>query len=724
MTKTEPNNAQLDWLESESIHIIREVAAECENPALLFSGGKDSVVLLALACKAFRLGSRPVKLPFPLVHIDTGHNYPEVIAFRDAQAAKLNARLIVGRVEDSIAKGTVVLRKETDSRNAAQAVTLLETIEANGFDALMGGARRDEEKARAKERIFSFRDEFGQWDPKAQRPELWSLYNTRLHKGENMRVFPISNWTELDIWQYIARENLELPPIYYSHRREVVRRRGLLVPVTPLTPNTSTQGEGEPPEEAVVLHKLLNGKKAPKLDKLQFAVLGLGDSSYPNFCRAGKDFDKRFEELGAKRLLERVDADLDFTASANAWTDNIAALLKEEAAKNRATPAPQATPPAGLQTASEGRYCKADPFPAALLANQKITARQSDKDVRHIEIDLSGSDLHYLPGDALGVWFDNDPALVREILDLLGIDPATEIQAGGKTLPVASALLSHFELTQNTPAFVKGYAPFADDDELDRIAADNAVLQGFVQSTPIADVLHRFPAKLTAEQFAGLLRPLAPRLYSISSSQAEVGDEVHLTVGAVRFEHEGRARAGGASGFLADRLEEDGTVRVFVERNDGFRLPEDSRKPIVMIGSGTGVAPFRAFVQQRAAENAEGKNWLIFGNPHFAADFLYQTEWQQFAKDGFLHRYDFAWSRDQEEKIYVQDKIREQAEGLWQWLQEGAHIYVCGDAAKMAKDVEAALLDVIIGAGHLDEEGAEEYLDMLREEKRYQRDVY
>ncbi|HGO8361992.1 TPA: sulfate adenylyltransferase subunit CysD [Neisseria meningitidis] len=230
MTKTEPNNAQLDWLESESIHIIREVAAECENPALLFSGGKDSVVLLALACKAF-----------PLVHIDTGHNYPEVIAFRDAQAAKLNARLIVGRVEDSIAKGTVVLRKETDSRNAAQAVTLLETIEANGFDALMGGARRDEEKARAKERIFSFRDEFGQWNPKAQRPELWSLYNTRLHKGENMRVFPISNWTELDIWQYIARENLELPPIYYSHRREVVRRRGLLVPVTPLTPKMPSE---------------------------------------------------------------------------------------------------------------------------------------------------------------------------------------------------------------------------------------------------------------------------------------------------------------------------------------------------------------------------------------------------------------------------------------------------------------------------------------------------
>lgn len=236
MTKTELNTQHLDWLEAESIHIIREVVAECENPALLFSGGKDSVVLLALVRKAFQLGDRPVHLPFPLVHIDTGHNYPEVIQFRDEQMAKLNARLVVGHVEDSIAKGTVVLRKETDSRNAAQAVTLLETIAENGFDALMGGARRDEEKARAKERIFSFRDEFGQWDPKAQRPELWSLYNAKLHKGENMRVFPISNWTELDIWQYIARENLELPPIYYSHKREVVRRKGLLVPVTPLTP--------------------------------------------------------------------------------------------------------------------------------------------------------------------------------------------------------------------------------------------------------------------------------------------------------------------------------------------------------------------------------------------------------------------------------------------------------------------------------------------------------
>lgn len=229
-------NRHLDWLEAESIYIIRETIAETKNPALLFSGGKDSVVLFALACKAFALPNRPLQLPFRLLHVDTGHNYPEVITFRDEIVARTGAELIVAHVEDSIQRGTVVLRHDSDSRNAAQAVTLLEAIEQYQFDALMGGARRDEEKARAKERIFSFRDQFGQWDPKNQRPELWSLYNTRLHPNENMRVFPISNWTELDIWQYIEREQLTLPSIYYAHEREVVERNGLLVPVTPLTP--------------------------------------------------------------------------------------------------------------------------------------------------------------------------------------------------------------------------------------------------------------------------------------------------------------------------------------------------------------------------------------------------------------------------------------------------------------------------------------------------------
>lgn len=236
-TTVQSVRSHLDWLEAQAIYIMREVAAECERPVLLFSGGKDSVVLLRLAEKAFRPGG----FPFPLMHIDTGHNFDEVIQFRDARAAELGERLIVRSVEDSIARGSVVLRRENDSRNAAQAVTLLEAIEEFGFDACIGGARRDEEKARAKERIFSFRNEFGQWDPKGQRPELWNLYNTQVHAGENMRVFPISNWTELDVWQYIARENLALPSLYYAHERLVIPRNGLLVPVTPLTP--PVQGE-------------------------------------------------------------------------------------------------------------------------------------------------------------------------------------------------------------------------------------------------------------------------------------------------------------------------------------------------------------------------------------------------------------------------------------------------------------------------------------------------
>ena len=486
---------------------------------------------------------------------------------------------------------------------------------------------------------------------------------------------------------------------------------------------TSTQGEGEPPEEGVVLYKLLNGKKAPKLTKLQFAVLGLGDSSYPNFCQAGKDFDQRFAELGATRLFERVDADLDYSATAEQWIRDIVAIVKEKAAQ--ASPVVQSIATATTApVAKESQYNKANPFPATLITNQKITGRQSDKDVRHLEFNLAGADLHYQAGDALGVWFDNDPKLVDEILSLAQIDPTTEVTIEGKAQTISTALLSHLELTQNTPVFVKGYAALAHNEQLNDLVADNQALQELVQRTPIVDVLHKFPAKLTAEQLVSLLRPLTPRLYSISSSPAEVGEEVHLTVGVVRFEHEGRARSGAASSFLADRVEEDGAVRVFVEHNDNFRLPNDTTKPIIMVGSGTGVAPFRAFMQQRVADEANGKNWLIFGNPHFASDFLYQTEWQQFAKEGFLHKYDFAWSRDQEKKIYVQDKIRENSTALWQWLQEGAYFYVCGDAAKMAKDVEQALLEVIAKEGNLSPDEAEDYLNELREEKRYQRDVY
>lgn len=486
---------------------------------------------------------------------------------------------------------------------------------------------------------------------------------------------------------------------------------------------TSTQGEGEAPEEGVVLLKLLNGKKAPKLDRLQFAVLGLGDSSYPNFCQAGKDFDQRFYDLGATRLFDRVDADLDFQTTADQWINEIVEIIK---AKNSESAAINLAPTASQTpvVTNQSKYNKANPFPATLITNQRITAKDAEKDVRHLEFDLSGSGLSYQSGDVLGVYFENDPALVNEILTALGLSAEEQVALQDQTLPLSTALQTQFELTQNTAAFVKNYAVLANHTELNAIVADSEQLQNFVQNTPLVDVINSYPAALSAAQLLALLRPLTPRLYSIASAQAEVGEEVHLSVGVVRYDYNGKARAGGASSYLADRVEEDGQVRIFVEHNDNFKLPQDSSKPIIMIGSGTGIAPFRSFVQQRAADEAEGKNWLIFGNQHFASDFLYQTEWQQFAKDGFLHKYSFAWSRDQEQKIYVQDKIREEAETLWQWLQQGAYLYVCGDASRMAKDVNQALLDVIAQQGSLNADEAEEYLDNLREEKRYQRDVY
>ena len=484
---------------------------------------------------------------------------------------------------------------------------------------------------------------------------------------------------------------------------------------------TSTQGEGEPPEEALSLYKLLSSKKAPKLSDLKFAVLGLGDSSYPMFCGAGKSFDELLAKLGGERLLERQDCDLEYQAEAAAWLEKIVPLVGSLAAAPAAATGTGNASGSPAPAAPASAYNKANPFPATLLARQKITGRDSEKDVRHIEIDLSGSGLQYRAGDALGVWFENDPAVVDEILAAVSLKGDEPVNSGGQGKTVREALLHDWEIGLNTPQFVQGYAEISGNPELKEAAADASA---YAAANPIAGIVSQYPTALTAEQLAGLLRPLAPRLYSISSAPEEVGEEVHLTVGVLRYEHNGIPRTGAASGFLGGRLEEEGSVRVFVEENPRFRLPENPDTPVIMIGAGTGVAPFRAFMQQRAANGDSGKNWLIFGNQHFTQDFLYQTEWQGWAKDGLLNKYDFAWSRDQEEKIYVQHKIREEAAELWQWLQQGAHIYVCGDASRMAKDVEQALLDTIAEQGGLSADDADEYLDNLRQEGRYQRDVY
>ncbi|MET6679002.1 NADPH-dependent assimilatory sulfite reductase flavoprotein subunit [Citrobacter amalonaticus] len=484
---------------------------------------------------------------------------------------------------------------------------------------------------------------------------------------------------------------------------------------------TSTQGEGEPPEEAVALHKFLFSKKAPKLDNTAFAIFGLGDTSYEFFCQSGKDFDSKLAELGGERLLDRVDADVEYQAAAAEWRARVVEVLKSRAPV--ATPA-QAVASGAVNEIHSSPYTKEAPLSAALSVNQKITGRDSEKDVRHIEIDLGDSGLHYQPGDALGVWYQNDPALVKEMVELVWLKGDEPVTVNGQSLPLAEALQWHVELTVNTANIVENYATLTRSESLLPLVGDKAQLQHYATTTPVVDMLRFSPAQLDAQALVDLLRPLTPRLYSIASSQAEVESEVHITVGAVRYEVEGRARAGGASSFLADRVEEDGEVRVFIEHNDNFRLPTNPETPVIMIGPGTGIAPFRAFMQQRAADEASGKNWLFFGNPHFTEDFLYQVEWQRYVKEGVLSRIDLAWSRDQKEKVYVQDKLREQGAELWRWINDGAHIYVCGDANRMAKDVEQALLEVIAEFGAMDAESADEFLSELRVERRYQRDVY
>ncbi|WP_429064609.1 assimilatory sulfite reductase (NADPH) flavoprotein subunit [Aeromonas bestiarum] len=480
----------------------------------------------------------------------------------------------------------------------------------------------------------------------------------------------------------------------------------------------STYGEGEPPESAVDLFEQLKKGKVGKLEGLKFAVLGLGDSSYEFFCQTGKDFDGLLTKAGADRVHELASLDVDYQEAAKAWGEQavnaIATTLSAGSASSSVTNAVQ-------QAVGHSQYDKANPFPARLSLNQKITGRDSTKDIRHVEISLEASGITYQPGDALGVWFDNDADLVGEVLALAGRS-GDEATAHGSLREV---LTRNLELTRLHGGFITGLAELSDNAALKDLAGDKAQVNALVASAQVVDVLKRFPTPLSAEQLIGLLRPLTPRLYSIASAQSEVEEEVHLTVGVVRYPQEdGTVRSGAASSYLADRLAEDAEVRVFVEHNDNFRLPANPDTPVIMVGPGTGIAPFRAFMQEREAQDASGKNWLFFGNPHFTQDFLYQLEWQRYVKSGLLSKISLAFSRDQANKIYVQDRLRETGLELYQWLEAGAHFYVCGDANQMAKDVQEALLDVIAEHGQKSREEAEEYLSELRRAKRYQRDVY
>ncbi|MBZ2161316.1 assimilatory sulfite reductase (NADPH) flavoprotein subunit [Alteromonas stellipolaris] len=485
----------------------------------------------------------------------------------------------------------------------------------------------------------------------------------------------------------------------------------------------STHGEGDAPDDAIELHEFVSGKKAPKLTNTKYAVLGLGDSSYEFFCQTGKDFDERLGKLGGTELVARADCDVDYEAQAESWLNDLIASLKNDF--SAAAPTAQAVQTgSAVQGAPEQAYTKKAPFTATLLDAQKITGRDSVKDIRHIEISLEDSGITYKAGDALGVWFKNAPSLVDAFIDTLSLDGDAEVKVADATLTLREALSSKLELTLSYPNFIKAYQAATGSESLAAMMEDKAKLRTYMAERQLIDIVRDHPGSLTAQQLVEAFRPLTPRLYSIASSQTEVEDEVHLTVAHVDYEAFGHRHQGGASGFLCEYLEENGEVDVFVENNDHFRLPDDANTPVIMVGPGTGIAPFRAFMQERDAQGAEGKNWLFFGNPHFTQDFLYQVEWQGYVKDGLLDKITLAFSRDQEEKVYVQHRLLEHGKEVYEWLEQGAHFYVCGDAMYMAKDVENALISIVQQYGEKSEADAKAYLVELRKAKRYQKDVY
>lgn len=485
----------------------------------------------------------------------------------------------------------------------------------------------------------------------------------------------------------------------------------------------STQGDGDPPDDARALVEFIDGKRAPQLPQLRFAVLGLGDSSYPQFCAIGQRLDARLEALGAQRWLARGDADLDIDTVAGPWSERLFAEAKTALeAKSPATPRASVTP---LRPHAPVAGTRERPHAAEVLANVRITGRGSDRDIRHLELALPEGGLGYEPGDALGVWIENPPALVDAIVDTLALDPETTIVRGDDALPLRAWLSRKREITRLSRPFVAAHAALAGDAALEGLLAPEGreALAARMARDQTLDLLRAHPAAWTAEALVDALRPLQPRLYSIASSRKAVGDEAHLTVAHVEYAHDGDLRWGAGSHFLAGR-EDGATVPVFVERNERFRLPADASRDVIMIGPGTGVAPFRGFVQEREATGATGRQWLLFGNPHARSDFLYQLEWQDALRRGRLHRLDLAFSRDQAQKVYVQHRLREHGRDLFAWLEDGAHLYVCGDATRMAKDVHAALLDAIATHGGKSAEDAADYLNALQAQGRYARDVY
>jgi sulfite reductase (NADPH) flavoprotein alpha-component len=498
--------------------------------------------------------------------------------------------------------------------------------------------------------------------------------------------------------------------------REIAKEKLLYIVI-------STHGDGDPPDEARGLYEFLGTKRAPQLPELQYSVLALGDTSYPKFCEAGRVIDERLAKLGAKRLLPRVDCDVDFEKLAQTWADDALARVRElkdkltpagGAATFAAAPAPQA--PAVIE------LTRAQPATAEVLANQRIVGRGALREVRHVEIAFPGLGNLYKPGDALGIVHRNPDSAIDAVLRATKLDAGATVTHDGKSHSLHEWLRDERELTRIARPLLVQVAKHAGVD-ISELLANAQAMAKLTATCQVSDVLASYPAEWTADALVSVLRPVTGRVYSIASSPAAVGDEAHLTVAVVGSDTDRQLLAGAASAFVVNTAA-DSNVQVWIERNERFRVPTDGARDIIMVGPGTGVAPFRGFVQEREATGASGRNWLFYGGRSLYHDFLYQLEWQQALKRKALHRVDVAFSRDQPEKIYVQQRIREAGKELFDWLSNGAYFYVCGDASAMAPDVNAALIDVVKTHGNLDADDAQAWVADLTADGRYLRDVY